>query len=127
MGSVFILVAFIGLYYTDVRDYVDAAWWSTGRRSRSPADHGRGPRVPHLEHSGPPAGGQGQPCSACTAGGRHWRRPERKAGEPGGPTPPGKIELYGRGVDPQAARVDQPFFRPTYQYLLFAFCSSGSR
>jgi NADH-quinone oxidoreductase subunit M len=133
VGSVFILVAIIGLYFTDVRDFVDkdtvedrAAERLRETKLLSPADAREYHTfsIPVLQRAGQAAmlnlNGQGDRLAAKP----DWR--------PGEPKPKfdystGKLDLFGRGVDVQAARtrMDQPFFHKTFQYLLFALLFIG--
>src|SRR5262245_2225859 len=120
-GSVFILVAIIGLYFTDVRDYVDRGTVedrAAERKKENPrlsADELREYHtfsIPVLQRAGQAAmlnlNGQSDKLAAREEGG-------------------GKVELLGRGVKPNdaAARMNQPFFRPAYQYILFLLLFVG--
>jgi NADH-quinone oxidoreductase subunit M len=121
-GSVFILVAIIGLYFTDVRDYVDNATVDDRAAERKRENPKLGPdeareyhtfSIPVLQRAGQAAmlhlNGHGDKLAAREEGGE------------------GKIELLGRGVKPNdaSARMGQPFFRPTYQYILFLLLFVG--
>jgi NADH-quinone oxidoreductase subunit M len=121
-GSVFILVAIIGLYFTDVRDYVDKATVedrAAERKRENPklsADEAREYHtfsIPVLQRAGQ---------AAMLHLNEHGDR--LAAREEGGE---GKVELLGRGVKPNdaSARMGQPFFRPTYQYILFLLLFVG--
>ena len=122
VGSVFILVAIIGLYYTDVRDFVDKATVddrATEMKKQSPrlsADEARAYHtfnIPVLQRAGQAAmlhlNGQGDKLTA-----------RDQPGE-------GKVELLGRGVklEQAQARFEQPFFRAEYQYILFLLLFIG--
>ena len=78
LGSVFILVAMIGLYFTDVRDFVDKTTVDDRADGASKEQHptarpGTSARaVPHVRHPGPAAGRAGGHARAERA-----RRPDR--------------------------------------------------
>jgi hypothetical protein len=133
VGSVFILVAIIGLYTTDVRDFVDVATVDDRAAERLKEN-------PHLSRddareyhtfSIPVLQRAGQAAMLRLNGHTNQLgpRPEIHLGEPERRTEgaDGPIELLGRGVKPHEAvnRMDQPFFRPTYQYVLFALLFVG--
>jgi NADH-quinone oxidoreductase subunit M len=124
VGSVFILVAIIGLYFTDVRDFVDKNTVNDRAKERvqqnrklsedsSEAREYHTFSIPVLQRAGQAAmlrlNGQGDKLSARDSGVE------------------GKIELLGRGVKPSEAhnRMQQPFFQETYQYLLFLLLFIG--
>jgi NADH-quinone oxidoreductase subunit M len=129
----FILVAIIGLYSTDVRDFVDVAMVDDRAAERLKEN-------PHLTRdeareyhtwSIPVLQRAGQAAMLRNNGHTNQLgpRPEIHLGEPERRTEgaDGPIELLGRGVKPHEAvnRMDQPFFRPTYQYLLFGLLFVG--
>jgi NADH-quinone oxidoreductase subunit M len=110
VGSVFILVAIIGLYFTNVRDFVDTNTVDDRAAERMKEN----PQLPVLQRAGQAAmlrlNGHGQLLAARDAGGD------------------GKVELLGRGVKPNDAlerMSQQPFFQETYQYLLFLLLFLG--
>ena len=122
VGGAFILVAIIGLYFTDVRDFVDKATVddrATEMKKQNPrlsADEARAYHtfsIPVLQRAGQAAmlhlNGQGDKLTA-----------RDQPGE-------GKIELLGRGVklEQAQARFEQPFFRAEYQYILFLLLFIG--
>jgi NADH-quinone oxidoreductase subunit M len=140
LGSVFILVAMIGLYFTDVRDFVDrgAVEARAAERSREnpslSADEAREVHtfdIPTLQRAGQAAmlviDGQAD---------RLKPRPEFGVTEP----EPVRVDdghavveasrdapLLGRGqsVNEAKGRFRQPFFTPTWQYLFFALLFVG--
>jgi NADH-quinone oxidoreductase subunit M len=122
VGSVFLLVAIIGLYFTDVRDFVDKAtvddraYEQKKQNPRLTPDQAREYHtfsIPVLQRAGQAAmlhlNGQGDKITARD--------------QPGD----GKIELFGRGVklDDAQVRFNQPFFRSEYQYILFLLLFIG--
>jgi NADH-quinone oxidoreductase subunit M len=130
VGSVFLLVAMIGLYFTDVRDFVDKATVDDRAKEvkkqnpRMTLDEAREYHtfnIPVLQRAGAAAmlhlNGQADKLAAR----RHPGSPEADQ-----PTD-GKIELLGRGVKPDEAhaRFDQPFFRKEFQYILFLLLFVG--
>src|SRR5262245_57713415 len=119
-GGVFILIAIIGLYQTDVRDFVDAATVDdraaernkeSPRLSRAEAREYHTFSIPVLSRAGQAAmlrlHGREELLAA---------KPDWKKGAPRIRLSPseGKIDLLGRGVRPIEAlnRMDQPFFQP---------------
>ncbi len=122
LGSVFLLVAIIGLYFTDVRDFVDKAAVDTRaaeRRKESPRLTGDEVREYHTFHI-PTLQRAGQGAMLVLSGqqDRLTARDEPAAG---------KVELLGRGatVDGLRNRLDQPFFRESYQYIFFLLLFVG--
>jgi NADH-quinone oxidoreductase subunit M len=131
VGSVFILIAIIGLYFTDVRDFVDVAtvkdraaerMRENPRLSPAEAEEYHTFNLVVLQRAGQAAmlhlNGNADKLVAKTD-----RQPgllERGAEE-------SKIPLLGRGVKPNEAvqRMQQPFFQRNYQYLLFALLFIG--
>lgn len=126
VGSVFILVAIIGLYFTDVRDFVDTNTVDDRAAERvkqypklekakdsTEAREYHTFSIPVLQRAGQAAmlrlNGHGDKLAARDSGVE------------------GKIELFGRGVKPSeaAGRMQQPFFTETYQYLLFLLLFVG--
>jgi len=121
-GSVFLLVAVVGLYYTDVRDFVDRGAVEARaeeRRKESPrlTSDERGAyhtfHIPTLQRAGQGAmlvlSGQADRLTACD--------------EPAD----GKVALLGRGATAEGLRkrLGQPFFQPTYQYIFFLLLFVG--
>ena len=116
VGSVFLLVAIIGLYFTDVRDFVDAgtvddrAYEAKRQNPRLNPDEAREYHtfsIPVLQRAG-------QAAMLHLNGHSDKLAPRGHGGD-------GKIELLGRGVRPDQiqGRFNQPFFRAEYQYILF--------
>jgi NADH-quinone oxidoreductase subunit M len=133
VGSVFILVAIIGLYFTDVRDFVDKSTIDDRanerlrENSRLSTDEAREYHtfsIPVLQRAGQAAmlNLNGRAEALVPKPPHPVREPKRRV-DPA----TGKFDLLGRGVDPIEARgrMGQPFFRPTYQYLLFALLFLG--
>lgn len=123
VGSVFILVATIGLYFTDVRDYVDKATVDDRAAEVEKQSAGRGSPDERREYhtfSIPVLQRAGQAAMLHLTG-QNGRLAAR--GEGGD----GKVEVLGRGVKPSDAisRMNQPFFTSTYQYLLFGLLFIG--
>ena len=130
VGSVFLLVAMIGLYFTDVRDFVDKATVDDRAKEvkkqnpRMTLDEAREYHtfnIPVLQRAGAAAmlhlNGQADKLAA-----------RRQPGSPEADQPgDGKIELLGRGVKPDEAhaRFDQPFFKKEFQYILFLLLFVG--
>jgi NADH-quinone oxidoreductase subunit M len=133
VGSVFILVAIIGLYSTDVRDFVDVATVDDRAAERKKENPRLSPDELREYHtwSIPVLWRAGQAAMLRLNGhtSQLGPRSEPKPGEPERRTEgaDGPVELLGRGVKLHEAvnRMDQPFFRPTYQYLLFALLFVG--
>ena len=133
VGSVFILVAIIGLYYTDVRDFVDKETVDDRMAERKK----EAPRLTEAEareyhtFSIPvlARAGQAAMLKLEERDGLIVAKPTPTADNPQRRIDPagGKVDLLGRGVDPAAARarMEQPFFQKTYQYLLFALLFIG--
>lgn len=123
VGSVFLLVAMIGLYFTDVRDFVDknivddrAAEVREENARLKFDDAARSYHtfsIPILQRAGQAAmlnlNGQTSAIAAKDEGGE------------------GKVELFGRGVKPDEAssRLKQPFFTSNFQYVLFLLLFLG--
>jgi NADH-quinone oxidoreductase subunit M len=122
VGSVFLLVAILGLYFTDVRDFVDATTVDDRAAEvkklhpRTNPDDARAYHtfsIPVLQRAGRAAmlhlNGHTDKIAARGEGGD------------------GKVELLGRGVKPaeMSGRLKQPFFRAEYQYILFALLFIG--
>jgi NADH-quinone oxidoreductase subunit M len=116
VGSVFILVAIIGLYFTDVRDFVDTAtvedraYEAKRQNPRLTPDEAREYHtfsIPVLQRAG-------------QAAMLHLNGHSDKLA-PRGHTGDGKVDVLGRGVRPDqvTGRLNQPFFRAEYQYILF--------
>jgi len=130
VGSVFLLVAMIGLYFTDVRDFVDKAtvddraYEVKKQNPRLTPDEAREYHtfnIPVLQRAGAAAmqhlNGQADKLAARGApGGSDADQPSD-----------GKVELFGRGVKPDEARsrFDQPFFKKEFQYILFLLLFVG--
>jgi NADH-quinone oxidoreductase subunit M len=150
-GSVLILIAIIGLYRTDVRDFVDqqivqaraeeamreTTWMGAGRARATVTVHTfdmvtltKAGRAAHLLLTG-----QEQRIAAAWA-------PEPDLGMAGGggglaaswiiarggAPRENQVELLGRGTNPNWARermADQPFFQKGYQYLFFLLLFVG--
>jgi NADH-quinone oxidoreductase subunit M len=122
VGSIFILVAVIGLYFTDVRDFVDknaVAARADERRHENPLLSPEDAREFHT-FSIPILQRAGQGAMLHLNGGQDRLVSVDEAGE-------GKVPLLGRGVKLSEAtqRFDQPFFQSTYQYLLFLLLFIG--
>lgn len=123
VGSVFLLVAMIGLYFTDVRDFVDANIVD----DRAAEVRQENPRlkfdqaarayntfsIPVLQRAGQAAMLKLNGKTAAIA-------PKDEGSE-------GKVELLGRGVKPDEAtgRYNQPFFSEGYQYAFFLLLFLG--
>jgi NADH-quinone oxidoreductase subunit M len=131
VGSVFILVAIIGLYFTNVRDFVDTRVVddrAAERVKEKPRPKTEKPlpktelaeereyhtfSIPVLQRAGQAAmlrlNGQGDKLAA------------RDSKEEG------KIKILGNGVnrDEALGRMNQPFFSSTFQYVLFALLFVG--
>jgi len=124
VGSVFILVAIIGLYFTNVRDYVDTATVDDRAEERMKEN----PRlskdaaetreyhtfsIPILQRAG-----QGAMLHLT---GQSNRLADRDSKEEG------KVNILGRGVKAEDAknRMNQPFFSTTFQYALFLLLFVG--
>ena len=131
VGSVFILVAIIGLYFTDVRDFVDRATVNdraaerlkeNPRLSPAEAEEYHTFNIVVLQRAGQAAmlrlNGQKDKLAA---------KPERNPEILVRPAADGRIALFGRGVrtDEALMRMQQPFFQKTYQYLLFILLFLG--
>ncbi len=131
VGSVFILVAIIGLYFTDVRDFVDRATVKDRAAERlkenprlSPADAEEYHtfNIVVLQRAGQAA--------MLRLNGQKDRLAAKPDWDPEileRPAEDGKVRLLGRGVrqDEALTRMQQPFFQPTYQYLLFLLLFVG--
>jgi NADH-quinone oxidoreductase subunit M len=135
VGSVFLLVAMIGLYFTDVRDFVDAgtvddrAAEVAKQSPKTPPDDRRAYHtfsIPVLQRAG-----QAAMLKLTGNEDRLAAKPEPRDGKIEAPAKAdgteGKVELLGRGVKPgeASARLRQSFFTPTYQYLFFALLFIG--
>jgi NADH-quinone oxidoreductase subunit M len=144
LGSVFILIAMIGLYFTDVRDFVDRSTVearAAERRHENPklsedeASEYHTFDIITLQRAGQAAmlvlTGQTERLTARTGpekdrgdailhrdGEEHGKK--LSAGDRG-------VPLLGRGqsVASAQARFSQPFFTSTYQYLFFALLFIG--
>jgi NADH-quinone oxidoreductase subunit M len=121
-GSALILIAILGIYFTDVRDFVDVATVDDRAeevRKQHPNMNLDERRAYHtfnilvLQRAGQAAmlhlNGQTDKLAARGEGGD------------------GKIELLGRGVkaSDMAGRLQQPFFRAEYQYVFFLLLFVG--
>ena len=121
VGSVFILIAIIGLYFTDVRDFVDTttvddrAAEPQERESAAHPDEAR--RVSHVQHSRLQrrAGGDAA-AERSVRSARRSRCRRRRQGRAAGPR---------RDPNEAIGRMKQPFFQETYQYVLFLLLFVG--
>jgi len=140
LGSVLILVAFIGLYFTDVRDFVDRGAVETRASERlrenpkltaDEAEEFHTFDMVTLQRAGQAAmlviNGQ----SDRLAERKRVERPGAVVGEDADDRALQKadrrVPLLGRGQSLTEAqgRLRQPFFRPAYQYLLFLLLFIG--
>ena len=134
LGSVFILVAIIGLYFTDVRDFVDKN--AVEARAAEQMRPGMSPDEARAYHTFDiitlQRAGQG---AMLVLNGQSDRLAPRS--DPNAPAviskddpdgkPDNKVPLLGRGqsaVDAQT-RMKQPFFSSTLQYALFLLLFIG--
>ncbi|WP_020470234.1 complex I subunit 4 family protein [Zavarzinella formosa] len=122
LGSVFLLVAIIGLYFTDVRDFVDKTAVDARaeeRRKESPRLTQDEIREYHTFHI-PTLQRAGQGAMLVLTGQQNRLTARDEPGE-------GKVPLLGRGVHIESARgrFQQAFFQPTYQYLFFVLLFVG--
>jgi NADH-quinone oxidoreductase subunit M len=135
-GSVFILIAIIGLYFTDARDFVDAGTVDDRAAEVAKSSPKTTPdeRREYHTFSIPVLQRMGQAGMLKLNGHQDKLAPkppkpeEAKAAAPAKETDTdGRVELYGRGVSPgeARARLGQPFFTPTYQYLFFLLLFVG--
>lgn len=132
LGSVFLLVAVIGLYFTDVRDFVD----KTAVEARAQEVRKTNPRLTndeirqyHTFHI-PTLQRAGQAAMLVLTGQENRLTAKKKPEEiiaGRSEVADGKVELLGRGVNPEDAhlRFQQSFFQPTYQYLFFILLFVG--
>ena len=128
VGSVFLLVAMIGLYYTDVRDFVDRDTVEARAKERLGENPALTPSDAREYHtfSIPVLQRAGQAAMLYRTGRAEALAPRRDRTDR---TPPaeGKIELLGRGVKQADAktRFNQPFFTESYQYIFFGLLFLG--
>jgi NADH-quinone oxidoreductase subunit M len=131
VGSVFILIAIIGLYFTDVRDFVDVATVKDRAAERMRENPRLTPAEAEEYHTFNlvvlQRAGQAAMLRLHGETDRLTAKTERQPGLLEKPPVGGKIPLLGRGVKPTEAahRMDQPFFQENYQYLLFALLFIG--
>lgn len=132
VGSVFILIAIIGLYSTDVRDFVDVATVNDRAEEVKRENPRLGPDERREYHTFNIVVLQraGQAAMLHLFGRDDLlapKLPPPKRGEPALETSDGEIRLLGRGVKPSEihGRLQQPFFRAEYQYILFALLFIG--
>jgi NADH-quinone oxidoreductase subunit M len=136
LGSVFILVAIVGLYFTDVRDYVDknAVEARAAERFKENPNLGVDERSKYhtfdiitLQRAGQAAmlNMNGQANRLAPRGDSPIVATEPK--EDSDAKPDNKVPLLGRGqnaVDAQT-RMKQPFFSVNFQYALFLLLFIG--
>jgi NADH-quinone oxidoreductase subunit M len=132
VGSVFLLVAIIGLYSTDVRDFVDVATVDDREKEIKKENPRLSPDERREYHTFNIVVLQraGQAAMLHLNGHDDLLAPKLplpKQGEPAQEAADGKIRLLGRGVkrDEIHGRLQQPFFRAEYQYILFALLFIG--
>ena len=140
LGSVFILIALLAFYFTDVRDFVGPREMAeaAAEASREPHEHREAGRSPHLRPDCLAARRQGGPASAERPAGddivrvqagdaaesalrsrtRTQRQKEIRKAEANVPRP-----RHDPGCD-RTAR-DQAFFQPWFQYTMFLFLFVG--
>ncbi|MEZ6140869.1 MAG: NADH-quinone oxidoreductase subunit M [Zavarzinella sp.] len=122
VGSLFILLAIIGLYFTDMKAFVDrtAVDSQISKQKRENPLEGRQLsgeyhtfHIPTLQRAGQAA--------MLQINGEIDRVEVKESGKENA------IELFGRGNSKAGAvaSLDQPFFKKTYQYILFAFLFVG--
>lgn len=121
-GSVCILIAMVGLYFVDVRDFVDknaVTARSELRRDESAKLSRDEIRDYHTFHI-PTLQRAGQAAMLIMNGQKDRLTARDEPAE-------GKIDLLGRGVriEQMRQRLDQPFFTPTFQYVFFALLFIG--
>lgn len=131
VGSVFILIAIIGLYFTDVRDYVDVATVKDRAAERLKENPRLSPAEAEEYHTFNlvvlQRAGQAAMLHLHGQTDKLTPKTDRQPGLLERPTDEGKIPLLGRGAKPDEARhrMNQPFFQENYQYLLFALLFIG--
>jgi NADH-quinone oxidoreductase subunit M len=123
VGGMLILIAIIGLYFTDVRDFVDKNIVD----DRAAEVVSENPRLKNTDEartyhtfSIPILQRAGQAAMLNLNGNFSAIAAKEEGGE-------GKIELFGRGVKPDDAhsRFRQSFFTENMQYILFLFLFIG--
>jgi len=140
LGSVLILVAMIGLYFTDVRDFVDAKAVNARAAERKIANPQIDPNIAREMHTFDiptlQRAGQAAMLVLTNQTDRITAREEPvAAGNLGPKTEHGQdllkdnrnVPLLGRGQNPQEAkeRYKQSFFSSTFQYLFFLLLFIG--
>ncbi|MBA4066814.1 MAG: proton-translocating NAD(P)H-quinone oxidoreductase subunit M [Isosphaera sp.] len=142
LGSVGLLVAMIGLYTVDVRDFVDPAEVRTRAEAAARAEHGDRAIAEHVAAAAARVEVHTFDFVTLSKAGRAVmlvlsgredrlaaRLPAPPVGVPAAPDPePDKVRLFAPGVDAAAAVARlkaQPVCTPGFQYLFFALLFVG--
>jgi NADH-quinone oxidoreductase subunit M len=127
LGSVFILVALIGLYFVDVRDFVDKSAVEARAAERLRENRNLTPDEAREFHTFdiPTLQRAGQAAFLVITG--QADRLKARGESDSSNSDDRSVALLGRGqkASDAHARFKQPFFTPTYQYVFFALLFIG--
>ena len=129
LGSVFILIAIIGLYFTDVRDFVDKNAVEARAAERLRDNPRLGPDEARAYHTFDIIVLQraGQAAMLHLTGQNKRLKPREDAGATKPAEDDNSVRLLGRGqrMEDAQGRFKQPFFTTTYQYIFFLLLFVG--